>query len=336
MNSFREFFFKFLKSYIIFGITPYKNLKSSVTLGYVEKSLVVCAVIIYWIGVVFSFSRDIKTDDLVTVANGIQFISKYLTLTIVLIYPLLSKTTMNLIINSFENIDTELRCLQVLPNYNYHIRINNISSIICFLYLIVILVYDFYVVFAINKTADFILYWIIVNIPIITITFAMLQAFAVLYLIKERCELINKVMENLCSRDRVRDIPPINHEVFLCIENNQKNLTSREIFTRISSALTDLGQLSRLVEKFYGPLFFTTFASSFAVICIQMFYCYLIIITHTLSKGYNVWTMISSINIIIINIIMIVSITSICEKVTSEVSIQYTFNTICIYDYTGQ
>lgn len=314
MNSFRDFFIKFLKIYKIFGITPYKNVNSSATLGYLELSLVVFALVLCWTGVIFNFSREFKTDGLVSVGNSIQFVSKYLTLTLILTFPLLRKNIMNSIIDSFENIDTQLRCLQVLPNYGKDIKINNISSIICLIYLLIILVYDFYMVYIINNTSDFFLYWFIVNIPLITITFAMLQACAVIYLIKERCKLVNKAIEEIC----ISDLQPLRYNVILC---TGINVQSSEIFVKISSALTELGRLSRLVEKFYGPFFFATFASSFAVICIQMFYCYVILITNTQSRGYNVWTMISSINIIVTNLIMIVSTTSLCESVTSEVSI---------------
>lgn len=305
MNSFRDFFFKILKPYKMLGITPYTNLKSSITVGYLELGLVSIAFILCWIGVFLSLSKDFKTDDLITVGNIIQFISKYLNLTMILAYPLLRKNPMNSIVDSFENIDTEHRCLHTLPNYDKAITVNNISSIICLLYLIIISIYDFVIVFIVNRTADSFLYWIIVNIPLITITFGMLQSCAVIYLIKERCELVNTVIKEICQTDM----------------QPSRNESSKDVFQKIRSILTELGRLPRLVEKFYGPLFLITFATSFAVICIQMFYCYLIITTHTFSSGYNLWTMTSSINIIITNCVMIVSITSICECVTSEVSI---------------
>lgn len=315
MNSFRDFFFKFLKTYKIFGITPYTNRNSSVTLSFLALSLIALSVILCWIGVFVTFSRDVKTDGLVTVANSIQFICKYLTLTLVLTYPLTRKNLMNSIINSFESIDKELSHLQVLPQYNYDkaVKINNISSIICFLYLVIISIYDFVIVFYTSKDLDFMLYWIIVNIPIVTITFAMLQACAVTYLIKERCHIINRVIGEIYNSKE----QPSRHEVFLCIGNV---LNSRELFEKIMFVLTELGTVSRLAQQFYGPIFFTAFVTSFAVVCIQMFYCYIVLVTETLAKGYNFWTMISSINQIITNLFLVVSITTLCESVTSEVS----------------
>lgn len=313
MNSFRNFFFKFLKSYKIFGITPYKNVNSSVTVSYITLGLVVITVVLGWIGVILSVSKDMKTDGLVTIANVIQFISKYLTFTMILMYPLLRKNLMNSIVDSFENIDTELKFLQVQPKYDKAIKINNISLIICFLYQVITSTYDFVIVFIVNKTEDFFLHWIISKIPGITITFAMLQSCTVIYLINERCKIVNKVIDDMC----IKNVQPRAHEI-LYVGNN---LTFKEMFVKIRSALAELGRVSRLVRMFYGPFFFTVFATSFVIICIQMFYCYLVVVTETVAKGYDVWSMISSIITIVTNLIMIVSITTLCEHVMSEVSI---------------
>jgi gustatory receptor len=82
----------------------------------------------------------------------------------------------------------------------------------------------------------------------------------------------------------------------------------------------DIIDLSSAVEKFLGFIFLSTFTSIFVVTTTQIYHCYTLAASQAKHMiGYSWWTIVMSVNIIFLNVISTVAITSLCEMISSEV-----------------
>lgn len=334
--TFRDFFFKFLIPYKIIGITPFKNSanKLNVNLCFPQTFIVALVVLIYWLGVVMTFIVDRSTTyALSVIANWIQVITNAVALTIALTYPLLKEITVNSIIKLFEKVDAELSYLQIKLNYKSDTRKYRILLFSCFLLLLSSTVFDFVVSIHVLQNIK-VWYWFVTILPLLVYTFALSQAFIVIGFIKQRCQLINEVILEFESSD-TKSMVLAKNIVLVSIFNDKKPIISlSELFSKLFIALNDLCELSHHIEHLFGPLFLTTFGAIFAVTSIQLFYCYLVIVTPTdFFKKNTTWPLIQSINIIVINLMLVIGITSICENVSLEVRkiITHTVNFIKLF-----
>lgn len=84
-------------------------------------------------------------------------------------------------------------------------------------------------------------------------------------------------------------------------------------------------EICQRVEGYYGPLFLSTFTTIFVVTSIQLYYCYQIIIQADETRGYSYWSLVMCLNVVVINILLVVTITALCQSIQnqSKKSIRY-------------
>lgn len=319
--TFRDFFFKFLIPYKIIGITPFKSSdnKLNVNLCFPQIFIIALVVLFFWLGVVMTFIVDRSNSyALSVVANWIQIITNAVAFTIALTYPLLKEITVNSIIKLFEKVDAELSYLKLKINYSSDTKKYRILLFSCFLLLLSSTVFDFVVsVYVVGNLKVW--YWAVTILPLFIYSFALSQAFIVIGFIKQRCQLINEVILEFQSSD-TKSLVLAKNVVLVSIFNDKNPIISlSELFSKLFIALNDLCELSHHIEHLFGPLFLTTFGAIFAVTSIQLFYCYLVIITPSDQTKSLTLPLIQSINIIAINLMLVIGITSICESVSIEV-----------------
>ena len=83
--------------------------------------------------------------------------------------------------------------------------------------------------------------------------------------------------------------------------------------------LNDLIELINLVGKFFGPIFLAAFSSIFICTTVQIYYCYTILQAFSEEKFRTVWTFMSSMNIVIMHILLVFAITSLSEMIHNQV-----------------
>lgn len=324
-ETFREFFFKFLIPFKIMGITPFENSKNKLNVNLCIPQIFVIALVvfIYWFGIVMTFIVDrLNTYTLSIIANWIQIITNAVAFTIILIYPLFKKFTVNSIVKLFEKVDAELNYLKIKLNYNSDTIKYRIILFSCFLYMILSTIFDCLVSLYVLENLR-LWYWFVTILPLIMYTFALSQAFIIIGFIKQRCQLINEVILEFQSNDQNSMIVAKNVVLVSIFKEKKPKISLSELFSKLFIALNDLCELSHHIEHLFGPLFLTTFAAMFAATSIQLFYCYLVLVTPSDdSKKSLTWPLLQSINIVVINLLLIIGITSVCESVLIEVKIQ--------------
>lgn len=319
-KTFRDFFFEFLQPYKCVGITPFKKNKnnSSVNYSYPLVWAVVLCVLLYWIGVILTFMEDrSKSHNLSVIANWIQILVNAIALTVALAYPMLQKKTVNSIIKSFERVDKELICLNVKLNYCEETRRYRFVILVCGFLLLSSSVYDFFVTVLYVKTLKP-WYWFVTILPLMIYSFGLSQVFIVIGFIKRRCQLINQIMWEFTISDKTHWVNAKNVTLISIFRDNNPIISLSELFSKLFISLNELCELTEHVERFFGPLMLTTFAAIFCVTSIQLFYCYLYIISASKGNDYSFWALVQSLDIILINLMLIIGITSVCESVTTQ------------------
>ena len=81
----------------------------------------------------------------------------------------------------------------------------------------------------------------------------------------------------------------------------------------------DLVKLINLSGQFFGPIFLAAFSSILICITVQIFYCYIIMKNLDPTLFRTMWTLSTSINMVIINIFLVLAITSISEMIYKQV-----------------
>ena len=85
------------------------------------------------------------------------------------------------------------------------------------------------------------------------------------------------------------------------------------------NVLNDLVELINLVGQFFGPIFLAAFSSIFICTTVQIYYCYAILQSFDEEKNRSMWTLMASLNIVIIHVVLILAITSISEMIYNQV-----------------
>jgi gustatory receptor len=101
------------------------------------------------------------------------------------------------------------------------------------------------------------------------------------------------------------------------LESEMEN--SKNLIPNVFHLIQDLVDLGSLVAKFFGPIFLAAFTSIFIVTTIQIYYCYTILYTFNEARAKTLWTLVSSVNVVIINVVMVFSLTSMCESIANQV-----------------
>lgn len=291
-------------------------------------------------------------------ATNTEISFKFSILSVTLIYPISNVRTIDKIKLIIVNFDSKISEFGIKINYlkiNFNI---GISLGVLILYFAYMAVYDFYVSLIMYKLYT-VHYWFITFIPLMVYSAALCFSFCLLIFIFYRLKLINKILRdelkykmNLTKKstlmskkskimfmtlqsefkhlqENVKSPPKELIEVIKRNDINKieaSNDKAMNLIPNIFHLLHDLVDLGRLVAKFFGPIFLAAFTSIFVVTTIQIYYCYTILYSFDEIRAKTLWTLVSSVNIVLINIVMVLCLTSICECIGNQVIINITLS----------
>uniref|UniRef100_A0A7G3AEA5 Gustatory receptor n=1 Tax=Lutzomyia longipalpis TaxID=7200 RepID=A0A7G3AEA5_LUTLO len=299
--DFLAFSGSFFKQFRIFGVHPInriiggggKNTPESfrdVARDKWSTVLVVILLTIYWFGIVMSFFMDHKGNDKISaISNIIQLILNAVALTTILTNGLLKFRTFDNILQEFALIDENLRGVGRAIKYHRSLILSR-SILLTFIgYLILSIVFDCYVT-VIRYEMTPIWYWIVATLPSVVYSMCLLQAMFIITWISTRCHLVNSILlcgshhQNLHHHER--NLPTLTH--CGCLHGTTIPHHYHSYFCRHLHP----GLLHLRHSNYNGD-------------CSRHF-------------GISIWSLLVSLNIVLMNVFLVISLTTICERVNSE------------------
>ncbi|XP_063704053.1 gustatory and pheromone receptor 32a-like [Culicoides brevitarsis] len=302
-----DFILRFFK---IFGLVPNKIDFPRMPMSRAYATTVVSALFFYWAVLLLSFwVPHGKTSNTISIiSNWIQLLVNAITLTIALVYPVIASEIVPKIRDLFLHFDRKAEELGVGCNFQ---RISNIVGlVICALVMFnsYMLCYDLYVTYFLSAVSD-LWYWLLTFLPLFVYSFAVCGALCVLLLLRFRFKTLNQLLAREVKGKaftgkidvlEVGDVKP------------------RSKLTNIFYLMHDLYDLSKLIGQYYGPVFLTVFTAIFIVTTIQIYYIYTFFYSYDTGNEMLVWSILLCSNIVFLNIVMVFSITSVCESISNQ------------------
>lgn len=328
MKTFLEYYTEYSKVFKIFGVIPIRNFnppyKTRPTkTAKIQKILVTVLYALFLIGLSSTFLVNKRFNNQISIiSNYIQMIANALTLTMTLSWSIWKVKDHDLIIHQFIKIDEDLQNIGHKIDYVAEVKRNKKILLGHLSFLVIILVLDFYVSIVKFGTIQ-VWYWLVSATPVCIYSLGMYHALFIILGLKLRCSLINEtVRENtnlsLTSKKVILlDAVPSGSDPDR--ETTKDNGKNEEAFDDIVSLMSDVCKLSSRIDKYFGPFFLIGFATLFAVTTIQTYYCYVIgmRMSHDVTS-YSMWTIWTSINIVVLNLSLAIGITTVSENLASE------------------
>ncbi|XP_059617717.1 putative gustatory receptor 28b [Phlebotomus argentipes] len=319
-STFSEVFFKRFR---FFGVNPnYKKVGNGKNVEIVQDKIGIIVVtvflVIYWGAIVMSFFLEHRGNDRISsISNMIQLILNGLSLTTILINTLMKYRTFADVISGFQVIDENLRSVGKSIRYNRSLITSRTILILFGSYLILSVCFDGYVT-VLRYKMNPIWYWAVATLPSVIYSLSLLQSMFLINWISTRCHLINSILRLDGRAKYLKALPAV---TMLTGSMKGEMQRSVELITKIYDIMSNICQLSRTLDLFLGPTFLTTITAIFAVTSIQVYYIYVTTITMNAlpeSSGFSVWSLMVSLNIVLMNIFLVIGITTICERVNME------------------
>lgn len=358
VQSFTEFFSAHSRIFTFFGAVPiYKvaenDEKPKIKIGTV--AIIAVFLIVYWTGVVFTFFIDKHLNDKISmISNWIQMLGNSFALTVMLVCTATKALDFHHILEQFERIDQNLIAIGHNIDYNLHLRKSKLITFAHLASLAAIMTYDFYITIDMYEMTS-VWYWVVSVTPLFFYSMGLYQAMFTIYWIKIRCSLMNQTLktirtnnvdqkidlaslENSLANGRLLVISPhpdypnrvkspselvlgkqIQKTSYLERQKSKDSLKlDMNILSQLFSIMNDLCKLSRKIDEYYGLQFLSAIGALFAITSIQVYYCYVTSINFDEKLKFTVWTLMVSVNLVIVNLSLIVGITTVCENVSNE------------------
>ncbi|XP_049546988.1 putative gustatory receptor 28b [Anopheles darlingi] len=328
-TSFEELFHFAFKCFRCLGLTPgeMRREKGRFIVQNTRWMMLIVAmmVLVTWATLIESFFIETRSALITGIANHIQFLMNTIALTTAWIMPQMQPRELEAILDGFLIIDREL-CTYNASLVQPPVKTKFIMHYLFVVCALVILVaYDGFVTFSDIQTGR-VWYWVFHQIPFIIYAMAMLAAFVLVYWLLARFKHLNKLVEQYYREGQLCDAKPAMSITFsetVQIEDNTKDAISlgeREYFSEVQilAIVSRAIDLAQKIESYFGPLFLTVYTALFTVTTIQSYYCYLHMTVQKYSKGLTIESLFLSLSIIVSNVITIVALPYICEKVENE------------------
>jgi len=309
-----------LRFFRLFGFVPYRiaaNKRLTRQTFYVV--FIPFILFVYWLALIESFwNVDEASDKLSIISNWIQLLVNGFSLTIILMIPLTMERTINSIHKNMTNFDTRIRAMGLTIN-NKKINAIVLANVTFYMaFFCYMMVYEIYVVLMRYKLLGFI-YWIITFLPFIVYSVALSFACCLLIFIHYRLDVTRDILKKELKSDQKLAIN--GSRIYQSVKPKMIYKTLDCVIPAVFHLFNDLLDLCHAFEQFFGPIFLCCFTSIFVVTTIQIYYCYVLIATpFNDNKGYSIWSAVLCINVIILNSITTVLLTSVCEKIANQVS----------------
>lgn len=283
-----------------------KKLKSTASTPSVSKNITTIFLFFYWISVISSFILYNEKGDILTkISNNLQLILNTCALTVCLINSVLRNNVYNLILKCLKQFDSSIASLGL----NVEFKKTNTRHISAFvgigIYLVYLVLYDIFVSIYVHK---YILlpYFIISRFSRIIYYIALCKVMCLLHSINWRFRLINKILKAEQLEEK--------HSSVVYVHSN---LSKKENIPKIFYIIDYMKDLCLTVNLNYGSLFLMSFITMFVVSAIQLYYCYSLII----EANMDIYSLLLSINIVLINFFFVIGISSFCQQITEKVGV---------------
>lgn len=322
----KEWFFSLLRFSKLFGFMPYSHCvvyqKYVVQKAYAFIFVVILT--LYWIGLFETLVKcETAPEKLSLVSNWIQLFVNGASLTVIVISPLINVKAFNDINRLFIHLDGKIDETGFKLNTR-KINFIMVANIVFFgSFLLFMGAYEIYI-FLIRFDLLNLFYWIITFLPSIVQTFSLCFANNLLTSFYFRLQLTKQILKSerlpYLKKKYITAIPE-NEKKFFKPSSNQ--CPEKELLSDMSSVFilfNDLLDLGCAIENFFGTIFLSSIASIFVVTTVQIYYCYVLVVTEgSEAMGYSTWTIIVSVNYIILNTVTIAYLTTICELIANQV-----------------
>lgn len=309
-----DFVLKFFK---FFGLVP-NQMQSRMPLSRIYAATVITALFIYWSVLLLSFwlPHGKTTNQISVISNWIQLLVNAITLSITMSYPIIALQIVPRIRDLFNHFDKKVEELGVDLNFRQNSRTIGLIIFSLVIFNSYMFCFDLYVTYFLTAVSH-LWYWFLTFLPLFFYSFAMCGALCVLLLLNFRFKTLNQLL----SREIKGNKSPFKlGQIIDVLSVNEKDKPMRyhNKLTNIFYLMHDLYDLSKLIGQYYGPIFLTVFTAVFIVTTIQIYYIYTIFYSFEKRTDVTIWCIISCANIVVLNIIMVFSITSVCESVSNE------------------
>lgn len=344
--TFSEFYVRFSRIYRFLGIAPVFNKDPhSHKIRIVPAVLLikVLALIVFWIGVVFTFLIGTHQNDKISViSNWIQMLGNAIAMSTTLICATIKCKDLDNILTQFEKIDSTISSIGHNVDYSNHLKKSKFITLLCLVCFASVFSFDFYVTIDMYSMTS-IWYWVVSIMPLFFYGMGLLQAIFMISWIKYRCRLMNTILKTICFKNGPKlfrispperrvltmdssDLIPATpnqqqtHDILKVgqLKLKEKSCLDLGLYSKLFTVMNDLCKLSRKIDEYFGLFFLTSIGALFAITSIQVYYCYVMSVNFNEKVKISVWTLFVSLNLVIINLFLIIGITSVCESVANE------------------
>lgn len=316
----------FLRIFSFFGLVQVRYGPGD-QLEIVKSSAIIIPIllIIYWVNAiaVFCFERT-ATDKISLVSNIIQLSLNSIMISVSMIVPIKFMKLARRTIKQIQDLNSDLEKAQIFLDFKSMRRNFLLIFGFFFIFLVYSVTYDAYVTFKNGMMS--IKYWFVTILPSVYMVLLLTQSILALAFTLSIYNRVNKTMaRQLPAEDEVEeDASYVSSAKQIFPNKDPEHFPSNigaPFFGRILQILSSLNEICEKLESYFGPLFLSTFTTIFVVTSIQMYYCYQILIqAEDESRGYSLWSLFMCLNVIIVNCVLVISITAICQAITNQVT----------------
>ena len=311
IENFEQFFKKHTTAFYFFLVTPLA--KSSRIFKPIFRTFLTAFLLLQWTGVLYvSYTKVTSNDAISKVANWIQMWASSLALTTAIYCTAFRATQFHSVIDQFQAVDEQFQRIGVEIDYLKHLRYSKGVVCIFIVLLLSLLSNDFVVTVHLNEMTS-VTHWFVSVLSLAVNSLALLQAMFLIYFIKIRCSYVNQELGRIQGS---REVPAT--KTFLSAGTTPAITlsTDKETLHELITMTNELCKLSKKINEFGGIFFLAISLALFSVAAIQLYYCYVVIVSESL--GVSKLVIGCSIILVLWNLGLIVGLTTICEQVSDE------------------
>lgn len=276
--------------------------------------------VIYWVNavVVFCYERP-STDTISLVSNIIQLSLNSVMISVAMIVPIKFMGLARKTIKQIQDLNAALDKINIVLDFGRMRR--NFCLIVAFFFsfLLYSTAYDAYV--TLKNGMMSLKYWFVTILPSVYMVLLLTQSICTLALTRSFYKRVNKAIASEIPSEAATQEE---EEEGITVKGHAQRFgpgVDDCLFTQIFHILGDLNEICQKLESYFGPLFLATFTTIFVVTSVQLYYCYQIIIQgQDEARGYSFWSLIRCLNVVFINVVLVISITALCQAITNQVS----------------
>lgn len=319
MDSFQEFFARVTKVYKYFGVAPsWKSLEHpKLTTGRAKLSTwmpVLCSLLVYWITLTFCLLNKENTEDLISLmSNYIQILMNAATFSVTLISTVVNRKHFKRILSEFERIDRKFKAVRCPIDYAKHLRVFYATVTIFWVVLVAKYVFEAFVfLFMYNMFS--VLYWLVYIVPFVIYGTCLHQATFIIYCVLVRCRMVHDLLESKRFPKKKLIVQP----TMMTFEGMNSGDTSCETIKVVHQLTDGIHELCYRINGFFGLTFLASMMTMFAITSIQAFYCYKVGSAMDETKKRTVWTLVASVNPVVVNITLVAIMAYMSDVLTTQ------------------